>query len=152
MARGDRRLALSARDLRLCVKRWVCRERAMAFRTWRRFLEIQRRLERCLRRCLNRHLAKGLTKWTSHCHFTKRTLKNQAIAFDMMERCIGRLLHRSMGEAFDTWLSNAEALSAADALQEQSTYSLEKCLRKVAATLDFESLPHVDGRVAAHFT
>ena len=130
MARGDRRLALSARDLRLCVKRWVCRERATAFRTWRRFLEIQRRLERCLRRFLNRHLAMALTKWTSHCRFAKRALKNQAIAFDMMERCIGRLLHRSMGEAFDAWLSNAEALSAADALQEQSTYSLEKCLRK----------------------
>ena len=97
-ARGDRRLALSARDLRLCVKRWVCRKGRAAFRTWRRFLDIQRRLERCLRRCLNRHLAMGLSKWTSHCHFTKRTRERHAVAFDMMERCIGRLLHRSKGE------------------------------------------------------
>ena len=105
-------MALSARDLRLCVKRWVCRERAAAFRTWRRFLDIQRRLERCLRRCLNRHLAKGLTKWTSHCHFAKRTRERQAMAFRTLERCVGRLLHGHQAEAFDTWLAAAEALSA----------------------------------------
>ena len=52
------------------------------------------------------------------------------MAFRTLERCVGRLLHGHQAEAFDTWLAAAEALSAADALQEQSTYSLEKCLRK----------------------
>ena len=126
--------------------------RAAAFRTWRRFLDIQRRLERCLRRCLNRHLAKGLTKWTSHCHFTKRTRERQAVAFDMMERCIGRLLHRSMGEAFDTWLAAAEALSAAGRPPGAVGVLAEKCLRKRLRRLTSRAFRTWTAGVAAHFS